>query len=269
MATLRYAAGTTQRTHFTPITTQLAALHQGAGTIAVLARLNDVTTNTHLAELGDATNPTNFYHSLDSTGAGSLFDDDNIVGSTSTSTALAVAGATADDFQILVVDWPAGGAALERFHASGDIGAAESWTHSNSTGNNGGSNDGGGGNPGTGGDALIGRHVSDGDLLDVALAAFWVGVRFSDANVLDLWVNKKTSDWWNHPAGQPTMLVELTSTSPTDIGAFPSTFADNSGTLAGLDPTGWTFDGHGASSPILYWTRRKARRGRRFTTLAK
>ena len=68
--------------------------------------------------------------------------------------------------------------------------------------------------------------------------------------MLDLWVNKKTSDWYNHAAGHPTTLIEYTSATPTDIGADPSTFSTiGNGAMTGPDPTGWTFDGQGVSWP--------------------
>ena len=88
---------------------------------------------------------------------------------------------------------------------------------------------------------------------DIAVVAVWKGIGLTDSDFLDLWVNLKTSDWWNHPAGEPTLLIECTSTTLTDIGANPSTFNSLGGTtpptLTGLDPTGWTFDGQGTPPP--------------------
>jgi hypothetical protein len=242
MATLAFD-GTDDYVRFTPISAELANLPNGAATIAMLIRWGD---DAYGCELRNSAE-TNWYHGMNRSSANRLNDDDGLVGTGSTATTLTTQTASADNYQISVVDWPSGGAALERFHWSATIGSAESWTHSDSTGNNGGNRAG----PGTTGRLYLGADRSSATannlLGEIALIGVWAGVRFSDANVEALWVNKKTSDWYNHSAGTPTCLIEFTSTAPEDIGAFPSTLDTVNGAVAtGANPTGWTFDGQGA-----------------------
>lgn len=242
MATLRFA-GAGDWVDFTPISATLNNLPNGSGTLAALVRRTGGTDD-DIVGLVNSTR-TAWYHALEVLDAGSLLkDDDGITGPTAGSGATPT-GTTANDFYIAVVDWPSG-IATERFHFSATMGAAESWTHVNSTGNKGADRAG----PGSTGRFMVADLLSVGALNgDVALIAAWPGVRFSDSDAQNLWINKKTSDWWNHPAGHPTLLSELTSTTPWDIGADPSTFAGiGTATLTGLDPTGWTFDGRGAAS---------------------
>jgi len=244
MATLRYASITASR--FNPISAALANLQNEAGTMVVLVRMDAGDAGNDVIALLDNYPAASWYHGLGAdVSTDQPYDDDGFV-TVNCSISIPI-GATANDFFIFVVDWPAGGAALERFHVSSKMGVAESWTHTDSNAVNGGNRAG----PGTTGDFVIGDGGSIGALDgDVALVAVWAGTRFTDANVLDLWVNKKTSDWWNHPAGQPTLLLECTATTLVDIGANPSTFADNGAARTGLVPTGWTFYGRGEAQIV-------------------
>ena len=235
--------GTPAGSFFTP-SSALNALPNGAGTIALLVRIG--ATSGYLTQLMDSS-IANWYHGINVTGTATCQDDDGLVGASATGLGWTSQTSGAGNYVILTVDWPSGGAATERFHCSALMSAAESWTHANTSGNNGGNRAG----PGTGryyigGDGEAVNHFTG----DIALVGVWAGTRFSDANVTDLWNNKATSDWYNHPAGKPTMLVECTSTTLVDIGQNPSTFSTNGSTgLTAPDPQGWTFDGQGAAAP--------------------
>lgn len=80
---------------------------------------------------------------------------------------------------------------------------------------------------------------------DIGLVGFWDGVNMSDGEVEALLTNMKTSDWHNHAAGDVTLLTELTSTTPIDIGEAVISLTVTGATLTGSDPPGWTFDGGG------------------------
>lgn len=80
---------------------------------------------------------------------------------------------------------------------------------------------------------------------DIGLVGFWDGVNMSDGEVEALLTNMKTSDWHNHAAGDVTLLTELTSTTPIDIGEAGISLTVTGATLTGSDPPGWTFDGGG------------------------
>jgi len=236
---------------FNPVSSALANLPNGAGTIAVLV-LNNNATNRDWAGLNN--NPpssvSEWYHGLAQDGTGGpnnnkLLDDDGLVGAWN-ATALATPNT---EFWIAVVDWPSGAAAKERFHWSSVLSAAESWTNEDSGANNGGNRAG----PTTSaGYFNIGTHGTNAFDGSIALVGVWAGTRFTDTDATNLWVNKKTSDWYNHPAGTPTFLVELNTLTPTDIGASPSTYSatGSSVTLTGPDPSGWTFDARGTTAPI-------------------
>lgn len=244
MATLRFSNGWAD---FNPVSAALGALSNGPGTIVALVRKTTAGTVGDHAGLVDATTATTWYHTLATAGSGNSADDDGIV--FVQGTAVLPAGSTADDFCIHAVTWPGGaGGAAERFHISSKMGAAESWTHENSVNNNGADHAG----PGTSGHFMLGNTGDGAFVGDIALVAVWAGVQLTDLEIEDLWVSKQTSDWYNHAAGTPDLLIECTSTSPTDIGGNPSTFSALGGTttptLTGLDPTGWTFDGQGSSS---------------------
>jgi len=247
VATLNFD-GVSGWVRFTPISSALSNLPNGAGTIAALARRP----NAGRGYLGLLQNSTNndWFHGLKAPSAADpgdtqMFDDDGLVGSTSNNfTGGVPGGTTADDFYIAAVAWSTG-TSTERFHLSSTIGSAESWQHVDAGGTNGGTRSG----PGTSGRFYIGTDSTTEFFTgDIALVAVWAGTKLTDLQVEDLWISKKTSDWCNHAAGTPTLLIELTSTSPTDIGANPSTFGTtNAGvTATGLNPTGWTFDGCGA-----------------------
>lgn len=244
--------GTDDEALFTPISSALANLPNGAGTIAVVARLGTAVSD-YIVQLRGASS--GYYHgmSLGTAGAtGDLDDDDGQTFNTVNSN-LATHSQSADNYRILVGDWPAGGAALQRGHWSALFSAAESWTHQDTTGVNGGNRAG----PGTSGRLSIGSEIGSSFWAgDLGLFAVWAGTRFADADVEALWDNKQTSDWWTHPAGPPTTLVECTSTTLQDIGASPSTFSSLTGaTATAPNPTGWTFDGRGPPVIKHDWSR--------------
>jgi len=240
MATLENVSPGTAFASFTPISSALNGLPNGAGTIAALINRQSATANQDMTGLVN-TGLTNWYHTLTMLND-RLFSDDGIVGETETPTWVTTTG-----WYIIVVTWPSGGAALDRFHHVYQTTPA-GWTHSNSAANNGGNRAG----PGTSNGAWRIGYMADNNHTSstyYALVAAWAGVALSDAQCAELSVNNKTSDWWNNSGGQPTLLIECNTATPTDIGANPSTFSSIGGlTLTGSDPT-WTFDGHGSAPP--------------------
>lgn len=227
------ATGTNHAT-FTP-STQLAGLPNGAGTIASLFQPVSTGSGWELCGLGNS-GQTDWFHTLIVAGAGGVqpFDDDGQVGATAGS------NPTWNNahLYILAVTWT-GNPAVERFHYF-DLTAGGSWTHV------------AGGTAGalrasSGAIWNIG-YTGDGgtDVVTFGVEAAWAGVALADLQVEALSTNAKTSDWYNNAAGHPDHLVECISTTPTDIGAHPSTFASIGGlTLTGTI-TAWTFDGQGS-----------------------
>jgi hypothetical protein len=235
---------------FTPISSALANLPNGAGTIVVLVR--QTTAAGDMAGLLDSTGST-WYHALGVHNAGNgnkLWDDDNttILGITSQNTSLT-------DWKLFALDWGAV-AGVESFHFR-DQTTLGSWTHENSSVNN--SVVAG---PGTSGWFRIGYFL---DIpigaMDMAVVAVWAGTRFASGDY-GSWT--KTSDLYNHAKGPPTFLCELTATSPTDlIGGSTYSSGNSSGTaLTGPNPDNWTFDGIGTTTvatpaaldPQIQWT---------------
>lgn len=243
MATLHGDGGGSSYLRFTPISSVLNNLPNGAGTIAALYRRNTFT-GTDICGLMNSTDSA-WYHTLGHIGGSGgndvVWDDDGLVGINESPT---WAGAI-DTWYISAVTWPAGGAQAERFHHINQQSPA-GWTHSNGNVNNGGNRAG----PGTSGRWHIG-YFGDGSAsasVDIALVAAWVGNQLVDAQIEELSVNNKTSDWWNNSDGHPDLLIECTSLTPTDIGANPSTYDNTPAgiTLTGPDPT-WIFNGRGVS----------------------
>lgn len=231
---------------FTPISSQLANLSNGAGTVAFIARVADAN-NGDLFGLFNSADE-GFYRCLQMGDDDRLYMYDPSTTTSSTANTLAWGAAGAGSYRIVVYDWPSGAAAPYRCHWSAPFSGAESWTHTAGSGNGGGMVAG----PGTTGRFKIGHGFGAGSPpCEIALVAVWAGVRLDDTGVEALWTNKKTSDWYNHASGAPTMLVECTSLTPTDIGANPSTFNSIIGGIAltGADPSGWTFDGIGGGPP--------------------
>jgi hypothetical protein len=240
MATL-YNSGS-QRATFTPISTALNGLPNGAGTIAALVKKDSAAASLDAGGLLNSAN-SDWYHALSLTDL-RIFDDDGLTGPLETPT-----WSPGTDWYIIAVTWPAGGAALERFHHISQSSPA-GWTHSNSAANNGGNRAG----PGTNGHWLFGYHGDFGGSGAIALMAAWAGVALSDAQIEELITNNRTSDWWNNSAGQPTLLIEGNTTSPVDIGANPSTFSSIGGlTLTGATPS-WVFDGQGSDVDSLHFS---------------
>lgn len=240
MATL--ALPGTAFARFNPISSALNNLPNGAGSLAALIK-KDVAGGG--VDFGGLISPfaggvVNWYHNIQFQGT-RLSDDDGIVGTLETPT-----WSPTTDWYIVGVTWPAGGAALERFHRINQTTPA-GWTHTNSAANNGGTRAG----PGTGsnGTFRIGYTEDNSASGAIALYAAWVGVALTDAQFVELATNNQTSDWWNNSGGNPTLLIECNTSTPTDIGANPSTFNDIGGlTLTGANPT-WTFNGRGAVGP--------------------
>lgn len=243
--------GTSDFVRFTAISSALANLPNGAATMAALCRIPGPQGAGASADICGLTNSahSNWYHTLSVSGANARgVDDDGQVIIQSTNTTLgfnAQSSSGANNYVIYAVTWT-GGSTTERFHLSSNMGSAESWTHDVTTGNNGALRAG----PGTTGHFQIGYSWSWGFFGgDVALVGVWAGVALSDVQCQDLWVNKKTSDWYTHAAGTPTTLIECNTTTPVDIGSAPSTFsALTTPALTAPDPTGWTFDGTGAGA---------------------
>lgn len=226
---------------FNPISSALNGLPNGAGTIAFLWRENSGVASADIGGLTTGTPTTSdWYHALHIDTA-KMTDDDGIAGSVETP--VWSPSPQPSTWYIVGVAWPAGGPALERHHHVNQQ-APAGWTHSNSAGNNGGNRAG----PGTSnGRFRIGFFSDNNGGGGYAVAAAWAGVQLSDAQFVELGANNRTSDWWNNSAGRPTLLVECTSTTLTDIGNNPSTFSSIGGlTLTGPDPT-WNFDGQGVS----------------------
>lgn len=250
MATLNFN-GTTAYVKAHNLSTSLNAIPNGACTIALLLRRASTADNDGFCGLinADVGSESDYYHaaSMNAGSTTSYFDDDGLVGITWTGAASHPTGAGGNNFCIVVWDWGTG-TATERIHVSAGMGSAESWVHEDSDGNNGGLRAGPG--TSTGYFTVGGYNASDKFAGDIALVAVWAGTRFSDADAEALWIDKKTSDWYNHSAGHPDTLIELTSTTLTDIGDDPApTLAVVSATATGADPTGWTFDGRAAAPP--------------------
>lgn len=122
----------------------------------------------------------NWYHTLGSNNQtpSKLFDDDGIAGSSPTTTWTTGDAESGDDW-LLAVTWPAGAAALERWHRSAVIRSAGSptYTHQNSTGNSGGNQAG----PGTTGKLRFGNYADIGHATGVlAVVGIWAGQQLSN-----------------------------------------------------------------------------------------
>ena len=237
MATLNFSNASDLKV-FTPISSALSNLPNGAGTIIALVRKTFTSSGQDVAGLQNSA-ATAWYHGLQHGNDQSLADDDGI---TSTFTGASFTINNTTDWMWIACDWPAGATGTtERYHYFNHT-AGGSWSHQNSSSNNGGNRAG----PGTSGWLRIGNFGDQANgCMDCALIAIWAGVRFADANYSD-WT--KTSQLYNHSAGTPTTLIEMISTSPTDIGANPSTYSssNSSGTaLTGSNPPNFTFDGTG------------------------
>lgn len=237
MATLNF--GTTDRKVFTPVSSALANLPNGPGTMLVLVK----TPNTANQDLVGLTNSglTSWYHAFvlgDFSGPPpglTGFGDDTING---------VAGpaypVSTTNWYLMAVDWGTGDA-TERFHYRNQTGLS-AWTHGNSINTNGGLRAG----PGTGGWLRLG-YFGDYNFgtKDLAVCAIWAGTRFADGDY-GSWT--KTSDLYSHALGPPTFLCELSATTLVDlIGGSTYSSGNSSGTtLTGADPVNWTMDGIGA-----------------------
>jgi hypothetical protein len=185
---------------FTPISSALANLPNGAGTIVVLVR--QTTAAGDMAGLLDSTGST-WYHALGVHNAGNgnkLWDDDNttILGITSQNTSLT-------DWKLFALDWGAV-AGVESFHFR-DQTTLGSWTHENSSVNN--SVVAG---PGTSGWFRIGYFL---DIpigaMDMAVVAVWAGTRFASGDY-GSWT--KTSDLYNHAKGRADVPVRADRDEP-------------------------------------------------------
>jgi hypothetical protein len=194
VATLNF--GTTDRKVFTPVSTALANLPNGAGTIIALIHKS----TTGVADFCGLTNSaqTNWYHGLEQSAAGALSDDDGL--------AFFQSGSLITDdttnWYWHAVDWASGAASIEAFHTRNHT-SGGAWSHSNAGANNGGTRAG----PGTGGWMRLGfvGDFSTGTK-DMALVAVWAGTRFSTSDYAT-WT--KTSDLYSHPLGAPDVPVRV------------------------------------------------------------
>lgn len=240
MPSVQWGATTTAKLVFVA-SAALKNLPNGAGTIAILWKPLLTASGSDGAGLTDNGAPGAWYHAHGIT-TSKWYDDDGVA------TIVNTTAPTAGNWHVSVVTWPAGAAALERFHWQ-DITAAGAWTHENSTGNNSGNRAG----PATGWfrvGAYNDANMTSGT--QIALVGAWAGTQLSDAQCAALTANKRTSDWYNSAAGPPTLLSEITTLTPTDIGTNPSAFSSANSTTTGLtvggDPAGgWLFDGIGGA----------------------
>lgn len=249
MATAQYSG--TGATIFNPVSSQLANLPDAAGTLVALVQAVAGVGTGALGDIGGLTDgsgvaaaQTNWYHNLTVGGlaAGTIGDDDGTGSATNNVVTEPTFGTTA--WWIVACSWPGTGASVERFSYS-QLGTV-SWTHVNSSVANGGLR---AGPTTTAGQFNIGYFTDESVGENVGLIAAWAGVQLTDLQIEALLTHSKTSDWWTSAAGQPTLLVENTSLTPTDIGAHPSTFSNQvfgEVALSGGTPTGWTFDGQGS-----------------------
>lgn len=83
---------------------------------------------------------------------------------------------------------------------------------------------------------------------DIGVVGWW-DQALSDAQVDELYANKRTSDWAKNSAGVPSSLTELTAATPVDLTGIV-TWVTTGAALSGPDPTGWTFDGLGPKAAI-------------------
>lgn len=252
MACITHASGTNGSTYFTPVSSAIANIGTSTSlgyTIAFVV----LPTVSGGCDFGGTTNNglTNFYALLGVDTSGLLGDDDSTANTITPSPAL-----NSTDWFYIVLTYPGGANNTTpiRFHWK-DLTTAGNWTHTN------------GGNchlVGSGSTSnlwIVGTQSSSGGdwgnrACTYGLSAGWGTVALSDAQVEALSPNavstSKTSDAWNSAAGHPDLLIECTSTGyKTDIGANPSTYStDANWTLTGANPTGWTFDGTGASTDL-------------------
>lgn len=241
MATLHQSGA--NRKVFTPISSALGALSNGAGTIIVLIR-RTVDGGTDFAGLTNSA-VSSWYHMLGIDNGDFVWDDDE-----GQVTPTATNGQDLTNWWMYAVDWPTGTAQTERFHwrdqTGGGAGSPGSWTHSAAFQANTGQRAG----PGTGGWFSIGYNgdwsVGEKDMAVVAVYNY----RFADGDYGDF---RKTSDLYNASGGAPIFLCECTATTLVDlIGASTYSSANSSGgALTGPDPDNWTLDGVGnGASPV-------------------
>lgn len=232
---------TTDRKLFSGLSALLRDMPQSSGGGTIMGLYKKSTLGPFdMCGLKDSTGSgADWFHGLCQNGTDFYFDDDGQVGA-------AAAAADTDDttnWHFAAVDWPGGSNVIERYHWRNQT-TLGGWTHSNSPAN---------GSARAGPSAAAGRffigYIGDGSASTKAQAivAVWPNTRFSDADY-GTWT--KTSDLYNHPLGPPEFLSELTSLTPTDIGAGGAVYdSANSvgGTLTGADPDNWTMDGRGAA----------------------
>lgn len=103
--------------------------------------------------------------------------------------------------------------------------------------------------PATAGRVEVG-HFSGFEFLDawVGLAAFWAG-GLSQADAEALAVNRRTSDWWTNPHGQPAFLAEFNIEDVTQLRDLAENASNISVAGATYDDAvtleDWNFDGKG------------------------
>jgi len=243
VATLRFSNSTDVKV-FNAAPSAIQQLSNGAGTMIALLHKTFANSGQDIVGLVTGTTSiTDWFHAMQHGTAGTGADDDGLV-APGTSTSVFSSTDTTSWFWF-AVDFQATASTTERFHSFNHT-TPGSWTHTDTSGNR-----------GTNRVATSGAHWRIGKFddnvdgcMDCAVVACWVGKRFANTDYSD-WT--KTSDLWNHSQGNPDMLIECNTTTPTDLGANASTYSSgsSSGTsLAGSDPPNWTFDGRGSAVPV-------------------
>lgn len=232
MATLVFAG--TDRKVFTPVSALLGAVSNGPGTSIVLFKKSVL----GAMDFWGLTNsgPTVWYQALSQNSTDNLYSDDG----RAINTASAAATDDTANWWLHAHDWPSA-SGTEAFHWRNQT-SLGSWTHSNSSTTYAGAQAG----PGTSGWLRVGHHGDESTGTKAyAVIAIW-NVRFAQSDY-DSGTYTKTSDLYNHPAGTPVFLAELTATTLVDlIGGSTYSSANSTGTtLTGGDPDNWTLDGAG------------------------
>jgi hypothetical protein len=161
------------------------------------------------------------------------------------SSARTVLGTFQTNVYMLLISKPAGSPATCRLHWK--QGAAGAWTHTNFSGTQ--------------------AFTTAASMLEIGawqgadiygsghqgLFAAWAA-NFSDANAEACDDNWRTSDLYNHAAGTPVSLIQLNTTTPTDIGSSGASSLTVNGTTLDAAETldSWNFDGTGAAADIAY-----------------
>jgi len=152
-----------------------------------------------------------------------------------------VVGTFATNVYMLLISKPAGSPVTCRLHWKAGSGGA--WTHANFSGTE---------TFATTATMLELGAWQAGDFYGpghMGVFAAWAA-NFSDADAEACDNNWRTSDLYNHSAGIPVSLIELNTSTPTDIGSSPAASLAVTGTTLDAAQTleSWTFDGAGGTT---------------------